>query len=72
LDPVAEVVDVASFAPPSGDQELRSRFRLDELQVRDSGVVGVCSEPVLLIVRATEDVVSKAEGAQDSDRAKNT
>ena len=72
LDPVTEVVDVASCAPPSGDQELRSRFRLDKLQMCDSGVIGICSEAVLLIVRAAEDVVSKAEGAQNSDRAKNS
>jgi hypothetical protein len=72
LDPVTEIVNVSSCAPPSGNQQLGSGFGLDELQMRDPGVVGVCSEAVLLVVGAAENVVSKAEGAKDSGCAINS
>lgn len=59
LDPITHVVDVTSNTPPARREELASLLRLDVLEVRDSGVVGVGSESVLLVIRRAEDVESE-------------
>ena len=65
--PVAQVVNVARGAPPSGRQQTRARGGLDVLEVRDSGVFGVCAEAVLFVVDAAEDVVAQALDSEDRE-----
>lgn len=50
LDPIAQVVDVTGDSPPACREKLAALLGLDVLEVRDSGVVGVGSEAVLLVV----------------------
>lgn len=56
LDPITEIVDVASYAPPARCQELAASLGLDELEVGNLGVVGVVAEVVLFQIGRAEDV----------------
>ena len=68
-EPVAEVVDVARCAPPSGDEKARASSGLDILEMLDARVVGVGAEAVLLVVDGTEDVVADTLDCKDGDDA---
>ena len=72
LDPIAEVVDVSGHTPPASSKQLAALLGLDVLEVRDSGVVGVSAEAVLLVVGRAEDVkakTNKAEHCSETQRA---
>lgn len=73
LDPVAKVVDMASYAPPAGCQQLAARLGLDKFEVSNLGVIGVVAEVVLFEVGRAEDEESntnKCKHGCKSDWAK--
>lgn len=66
LQPVTKVVDVAGNAPPAGGDEPGPGLGLDILQVRDTWIVRVRAECVLLGVCKAEDREARDEHGEDA------
>jgi len=60
---------MSSDPPPARDEQLGARFGLHVFEMRNTGILGVDAEPVLLVVRRAEDVVADGENA---DHARGT
>lgn len=72
LNPVTQVVDVTSDAPPARDEKLASSLSLNVLEVGDLGILGVGAERVLLAIGGTEDVEAKDDEGNDASQAGRT
>ena len=71
LQPIAEIVDMASDAPPSGGDETGASLGLEVGKMLDAGVLGVRAEVVLLAVGQTEDAITSSQNSADSDQAQS-
>lgn len=72
LQPVAEVVDMASDAPPAGSDKTRTGLGLEVGEVLDARVLGVATEVVLLRVGQAEDAVTSSQDSADGNQTKGT
>ena len=64
-EPITEIVDVTSSAPPARCEESAPSLCLNVGEMRNAWVFWICSERVLLAVAGTEDVVTSKLDSHD-------